>query len=471
MALQAIPGYDLQPSAKQVVSTTNYITDFNFLNQYLPDIYDQDFARYGNRSVSSFLRMVSAELPSDSDLIKWSEEGRLHIKYEQVGTAAVATAANSIILQVNDTLTPNRANIGLTAGTIAIRAKQTVMLSFNNGAGYNKAIVESVDLAQNRFTVAVYEQGGLVANGTGLGSSDITVFIYGSEFAKGTDGMEGSLEADSNIFDNSPIIMKENYQVSGSDMAQVGWVELPPEMGGGYLWYLKSQHETRLRFEDYMETTAIEAVPMENSSNTAIAKGSEGVFYTVGTRGNLFQGYPETLSEWDTIVGRLDKQGSIEENVIFNNREMSFSINDFLAAQNSNGPGGTSYGMFPNGEQMAINLGFEGFRRGYDFYKTDWKYLNDPTMRGGLKSGKVNGLLVPAGTTNVYDEVMGSTVKRPFLHVRYRMVNGEDRKYKTWATGSAGGAATNNTDELRVNMLTERCICTLGPNNFMLFED
>ena len=47
-----------------------------------------------------------------------------------------------------------------------------------------------------------------------------------------------------------------------------------------------------------------------------------------------------------------------------------------------------------------LNLGFTGFRRGYDFYKSDWKYLNDPTMRGGFSTGvKVNGLLVPAGST------------------------------------------------------------------------
>ena len=38
--------------------------------------------------------------------------------------------------------------------------------------------------------------------------------------------------------------------------------------------------------------------------------------------------------------------------------------------------GGTSYGLFDNESDMALNLGFSGFRRGsYDFYKTDWKYL------------------------------------------------------------------------------------------------
>jgi len=144
-----------------------------------------------------------------------------------------------------------------------------------------------------------------------------------------------------------------------------------------------------------------------------------------------------------------------------------------LAAQNSYGAGGTSYGLFDNDEEMALNLGFTGFRRGYDFYKTDWKYLNDPTMRGGLAAGtgSINGLLVPAGSTSVYDQVLGKNAKRPFLHVRYRASETEDRRYKTWITGSAGGAATSSLDAMEVHFLSERCVCTLGANNFMLFED
>jgi hypothetical protein len=145
-----------------------------------------------------------------------------------------------------------------------------------------------------------------------------------------------------------------------------------------------------------------------------------------------------------------------------------------LAAQNSYGAGGTSYGLFDNDEEMALNLGFTGFRRGYDFYKSDWKYLNDPTMRGGLPtaagSGRVNGLLVPAGSTSVYDQILGKNAKRPFLHVRYRASETEDRRYKTWITGSAGGAETSSLDAMEVHFLSERAVCTLGANNFFLFN-
>ena len=472
-SVQATPTFALQPSAERVAVQSNYITNFNFLNQYLPDTYEKEFERYGNRTVASFLRMVGAEMPSNSDLIKWAEQGRLHTKYTNV-TSGAAAAQDVATLTVNDVLVPG-------TGGIAIRVGQTFMLSDSSigSTNSNKGIVTAVDYAAGTVDVAYYEAGGQ----TMAAGVQCSLFIYGSEFQKGSVAMANSLEADDVIFQNSPIIIKDLYEVSGSDMAQIGWIEVTTENGAtGYLWYLKSEHETRLRFEDYLETAMVEAVPAEAGSGVAAIaagvasgtgnKGSEGLFYVLGQRGNVWGGgIPAALADFDAIIQRLDKQGAIEENVLFLNREFSFDIDDMLAAQNSYGAGGSSYGLFDNDEEMALNLGFSGFRRGYDFYKTDWKYLNDPTMRGDIVGGKINGVLVPAGSTSVYDQILGKNAKRPFLHVRYRASETEDRRYKTWITGSAGGAATSGTDVMQVNFLSERALCTLGANNFFLFQD
>ena len=470
MSVQTTPGYNLQPSAEKSALASNYITDFNFLNQYLPDTYEKEFERYGNRTVASFLRMVGAEMPSNSDLIKWAEQGRLHTKYVDV-TTVDPDGTPQPVFTVNDAGVTN----------IAIRVGQTVMLS--TGALSLKAIVIATPTATT-FQVGCYDIAGLVGNTTPPAlPATYSVFVYGSEFRKGTNGMDGSLEAEDVFFENKPIILKDKYAISGSDMAQIGWVEVTTENGAtGYLWYLKSEHETRLRFDDYLETAMIEAVPADALSGAAAVLksagsgsdgGSEGIFYVVNNRGNVWSGgNPTTLAEWDTIISRLDKQGAIEENVVFLNRAFGFDIDDMLAAQNSYGMGGTSYGLFDNDKDMALNLGFTGFRRGYDFYKTDWKYLNDPTMRGGLTgTGAVNGLLVPAGSTSVYDQVLGKNAKRPFLHVRYRASETEDRRYKTWITGSAGGAQNSDLDAMEVQFLSERAVCTLGANNFFIFKD
>ena len=472
MAVDAVPGFDLQPSSEQVLLQTNYITNFDFLNQYLPDTYEKEFERYGNRTVASFLRMVGAEMPSNSDLIKWAEQGRLHTKYTDV-TSAAAAGQTTATLTIGDTLVPG-------SGSIALRVGQTIMLSDSsiNSVNSNKGIITAVDVAAGTVDVAYYEAAGQ----TMAAAVVCSLFIYGSEFQKGSIGMQGQLEADDSIFSNSPIIIKDRYAVSGSDMAQIGWIEVTTENGAtGFLWYMKSEHETRLRFEDYLETAMVEAVPAEGGSGAAAIvegvasgvgnKGSEGLFYVVEERGNVWSGgNPTTLADFDAIIQRLDKQGSIEENVLFVNREFGFDIDDMLAAQNAGYAGGTSFGLFDNDEEMALNLGFSGFRRGYDFYKTDWKYLNDPTMRGDIVGGAINGVLVPAGSTTVYDQVLGKNAKRPFLHVRYRASETEDRRYKTWITGSAGGAATSSLDAMEVNFLSERALCTLGANNFFIFK-
>jgi hypothetical protein len=467
-SVQGTPGFALQPSAVKATLPTNYITNFDFMNQYLPDTYEKEFERYGNRSIASFLRLVGAEMPSNSDLIKWAEQGRLHTKYVNVTTTAVAGADTA-------TWTVNDSNV-----TVNFRVNQTVFLSANAGSASDKAVITAVNSANDTFTVAYYAGGGQ----TIAASAVSTAFVYGSEFTKGSTGMIGSLESEDVFFENKPIIIKDKYTVSGSDMAQIGWVEVTSENGAtGYLWYIKSEHETRLRFEDYLEMSMVEGVPAEASSGALAyltvaasnvqpgAAGTEGLFDAVATRGNVWAGgNPSTLSDFDSIIQRLDKQGSIQENVIFLNRNFSFDIDDMLASQNSYGTNGTSYGLFDNDENMALNLGFKGFKRGYDFYKTDWKYLNDATLRGGIVGGAINGILVPAGSTTVYDQILGKNAKRPFLHVRYRASETEDRRYKTWITGSAGGAQTSDLDAMEVNFLSERALCTLGANNFFLFE-
>ena len=163
--------------------------------------------------------------------------------------------------------------------------------------------------------------------------------------------------------------------------------------------------------------------------------------------------------------------------MLYVNRDVSLAIDDMLAAQNSYGSGGTSYGVFNNSEDMALNLGFAGFRRGsYDFYKTDWKYLNDATLRGQTAfnkvggEGTVRGVLIPAGVSSVYDEVLGRNLRRPFLHVRYRASNIDNRKLKTWITGSVGGNITSELDAMEIHFLSERCLIVQGANNFMLLN-
>ena len=178
------------------------------------------------------------------------------------------------------------------------------------------------------------------------------------------------------------------------------------------------------------------------------------------------------ISDFDQVLKNLDTQGAIEENMLFLNRSLDLDFDDMLGQISAGQAGGTAYGLFENSEDMALNLGFSGFRRGsYDFYKTSWKYLNDASTRGAVAVSNIEGVLIPAGTSTVYDQQLGTNIRRPFLHVRYRASQTEDRRYKNWITGSAGGAYTTNLDAMQVNWLSERCLVTQAANNFVLFKN
>jgi hypothetical protein len=446
---------------KQTLST-NYI-DFTasgtagWAQQYLPDLYEAEVERYGDRTIAGFLQATGSEMPMSSDQIIWTEQGRLHLSYEGATLAGDSGGQNVITI----------AN----SGTHAVRVGQTIVVT--DGTDVAKAYVAAIASDNTTLTVKAYAGStGLVGDGS-ITAGAVDFFVYGSEFEKGTAAMAGAVTPQHVSLTNKPIILKDKYEVSGSDASQIGWVEVTGESGQtGYLWYIKAEGDTRSRFEDYMEMALVEA---EDSANSSLdVTGTEGLFAAIEDRGHVTAGVvgssaSDDLGSFDEILKKLDKQGAIEENMLFVNREVSLGIDDMLAAQNSYGSGGTSYGVFNNSEDMALNLGFSGFRRGsYDFYKTDWKYLNDASTRGLV--GGVRGVLIPAGTSTIYDQILGKNLKRPFLHVRYRASEADDRRMKTWVTGSVGGAATSGDDKMEVHYLSERCLVVQGANNFMLFN-
>ena len=451
----------LTPRPTKTPDASNYInfTDAGFeqwAQQYLPEVYEKEIERYGKRTVGGFLRMVGAEMPMASDQVIWTEQGRLHLAFKSV--ASTQTATNT--------------EVTLTFGTAAEAALLAVgMTLVIADASNNVAKVRvSAAAATNADTVKVQVYGA--ADLSALAATGLSAFVFGSEYSKGSENVGLSRDASFERFSNKPIILRDKYSVAGSDVAQIGWIEVTSEVGtSGYLWYLKSEHESRLRFEDYLEMAMVEAE--KKGAGATTVDGTEGMFEAIETRGMVYTGTDFDgaggLGEFDALLAQLDKQGAIEENMLFLDRSKSLEIDNMLAAQNSYGSGGTSYGVFNNSEDMALNLGFSGFRRGsYDFYKTDWKYLNDASTRGLI--GDVEGVVVPAGTSTVYDETLGKNIARPFLHVRYRANEVDDRRMKSWVTGSVGGNYTSDEDAMNVHFLSERALCVQAANNFVLLK-
>ena len=479
MAITSASGIDAAPR-KQTLSS-NYV-DFTssategWAQQYLPDLMEKEAEVYGKRTIAGFLAQVGAEEASTSDRVIWSEQGRLHLAY----TAKYVSGNNKY--EIENDIDGN--DVGTTPG---LRVGDMVIMSVANATakGYVSAVDPDGDNGAE-FTVLSY---GAANMATALGSTATTselvrVLVIGSEFEKGTDGRSAANAPKFKSHSNKHIIMKDYYEVSGSDTTQIGWIEVAGEAGqSGYLWYLKAEGDTRARFTDYLEMTMLEAETAVDGAgaiggtDSSTSDGTQGLFQAITTRGHQTSGVTGVnaatdLAEFDAILAVFDQNGAIEENMMFVDRSTSLAIDDMLASMNSYGAGGTSYGVFDNSEDMALNLGFSGFRRGsYDFYKSDFKYLNDKGTRGALNDtvNNIRGVVIPAGVSSVYDEQLGSNMKRPFLHVRYRASQTDDRRLKTWITGSVG-AATSGKDVMEVHYLSERCLITQGANNFMLMN-
>jgi len=466
------------PSQKQEVLNSNYLK-FNegandFAQQYLPEVYEQEVERYGNRTLSGFLRMVGAEMPMTSDQVIWSEQNRLHISYDNCTYAGGTPSQLDIpVGGAGNTLVEN-----------VISINDTVVIMDTVSGVEGKAIVTA--RAAGSITIQFFDNAAATLTSKGFVSGQIKVFVYGSAYSKGrnTDGTGAdakriSVDPSFTQYANSPVIIRSSYEVNGSDMAQIGWVEVASEDGAsGYLWYLKAESETRLRFEDYLEMSMVEgelnASGAGGDYDKSVLPGSQGLFAAIEARGNVQVGFTAAagLDDFDAILKNLDTQGAIEENMLFLQRQTALDFDDMLANISGGFAGGVAFGLFENSEEMALNLGFSGFRRGsYDFYKTDWKYLNDASTRGAIAGiNSIEGVLVPAGTSTVYDQILGTNIRRPFLHVRYRASQADDRRMKSWVTGSAGGAFTSTLDAMQVNFLSERCLVTQAANNFVLFK-
>jgi hypothetical protein len=482
-------------SPTKATLASNFIDHINsdFTQQYLPELIAEEAEVFGNRSVAGFLSLVGAEEPMASDSVVWSEQGRLHLSY-----TAIQTADGSFTVVG----TGDYSGTGSTAVAHGVRVGDTIVVT--DGDATVKAYVDVADQTAGTFEAHPFEFADF-ANATNnvlTTSSDtgaaataadyVKVFVYGSMYQKGTTGRGEGLNPSFKSFSNTPIILKDKFEVSGSDASQIGWVEVSGEEGqSGYLWYLKAEGDTRRRFMDYCEMSMVEAVKKGASAVAAVPYGSEGLFAAIEDRGivassMLDNGTTADLADFDTILKELDKQGAIEENMLYLNRDTALNVDDMLASINGYAGTGSaanaaSFGVFENNADMALNLGFSGFRRGsYDFYKSDWKYLNDGATYGAmtdttasasdtLGDGKVNGVLIPAGVSSVYDQQLGRNLKRPFLHVRYRASQTESRLMKTWVTGSVG-AATSDLDAMEVNYLSERCLVVQGANNFVLFR-
>ena len=340
MAITAGDNLNKTPSPIQATLESNYI-DFidgntGWEQQYLPDLMEKEAEVFGRRTVSGFLKQVGAEEAMTADQVVWSEQGRLHLAY--TGTVTIATSVVEITGLAGS-------NASYVSGSHGLRVGDNVLVAM--ASGFTIPCRISV-VSTNDITCLPYTGAHITNVTSGAGNSDaVTILKYGSEWYKASDNPYSTANEPKFLsYSNKPTIIREMYQVSGSDASQIGWVETVGEDGqSGYLWYLKAEGETRMRFIDNLEMTCLEGVRGETGNtidDTATGSGglgmtdgapigTQGLFDAIADRGNKSSGITGVnaatdLAEFDAILAEFDKQGAIEENMMFVNRSTSLAI-------------------------------------------------------------------------------------------------------------------------------------------------
>jgi len=433
-----------------------------------PEVRDLLIKSYGDQGITGFLKLTGAiNNAGTADQIEYFEEGRRHRTLTLTTTPAGTTHTGNFVISNDTDEDPATTKFCQTRDVImnASTGVRYIVIEDNRANSIGGSDIDELVLAR---------LDGAVMSASDDLSGDQEFVVLGNLYEQGSDQPEHFMQPELKRYKNPFMIIKDRYQVNGSQATNVGYVNIG---NGDYRWFMYGEQEARKRFEDRREMMMLygELHDGDSAANTGAGiAGSEGYFAAIKDRGLVATGAntaPLTLSNFDDIIIELDKQGAPAEYAMYLNRKQDLAIDDMLAAgiatQVTAGLAG-QFGAFNNDADLAVKLGFKSFTRGgYTFHKHDWKLLNDPTLGGA--STKIQGAMCPM--TQVVDPRSGT--KAPALEMNYKASNGYSRELEHWVTGGGIMGHTNGDagkDVMTFHYRSEINLITRAANQHVLIE-
>ena len=437
-----------QPQLK--ATAANYMSTYDFATKYIPDTRADVVRRYNN-GILGFVDAFGKKIGVGADTYYWAENGRLLPKLTGVKCSGTTFTAG--------------VNVPLKVG-------QKVLVSNpDNTTGGKYAIGRVQAVSGKTFTAIPYAGSAWDTNITGAAA--LTVICVGSDFAKGTDKMEGAIEGVEDIYSASMHIMKDSYEINGSDVTNPTWYMTPD---GGYVW---DSYEAQQAFARFMNSIELDLLTSEKTVNATLTGGglnsTQGIFGQIRERGNTVAGAPTTLADWEEIVKLIDKVQGESYNALFCTTEFSLGVDNMLANANRYNENTQNWGAFSN-KDAAISFGFDSFSiGGKTFYKNTWKVLTDPTAlapENFSDASAIHALMMPMGNINVKGGYQSSLSQSPvesvnYLNILYRAGNGHNRMLVTKPYGDTPG---DTRDIIGISWLSEMGAMLVAANRWAIFE-
>ena len=469
----------IKPSAVQVATNENYVSAMTTNSLRKRDVSEKLVKRYGDQGITGLLELMGSKAPSNNNTFEHYEEAFRHnsvtVQFSAVNPAA---AAVTLTLQSNS----YKNNFIGTDDYGPVRPGD-ILRDKDGDIWYVQAT--AMPSAATRTVTAYHITGTLNAAKTGT-NVDYELAIIGNAHPEGGSQPDG-LSPLVHEYENKCMILKESFEVTGSEATNIVYVKVDNEkMGSGYVWYLKGESDTYKRFLDYSEimmmlgeditNTTLEAtttafVSGNNAASNSTLRGTQGLLPWIETDGQSMDlgAASITMADFDAIVKSLDKYRGAKEYAMYSGIDLSLDVDDLLAAQGAYAAGGANYGAFQNNKNMALNLGFNSFTRGgYTFHKKTYDLFNHPRLLGatGFNYGGY-GVCIPMDMRK--DAKSGESI--PSLRMRYKAANGYSRDMEHWLTGSAVlQNKTNTTDVLHSHYRCERGFEGFAANRYMLIK-
>tara|TARA_R100001594_G_scaffold117466_2_gene152682 strand:+ start:14756 stop:16288 length:1533 start_codon:yes stop_codon:yes gene_type:complete len=483
-------------------SPTKYTSLYDFIDEVnAPDVRAKLSKSFGNQGISGFLKMTGAiKNNGTADNVQYFEEARLH----QVQRATVKSS-----LEDDNSTEDSSGALGDITGGITFQTVVAADGSFTDASsvqlivregdiilvnGVDRMIVvgdnaagDAIDSNSTEFHAKPLVGDAPIAPTVTITVGDVLDMpIIGNMFNQGTDQPNRFIESNVVKRTNPYAIVKESFEVSGSQATNIGYVDVG---GGDFRWYIKGEMDTRQRFMDKREMIMLlgqvatnddadAGLPKTNNGGfDANVAGTEGYFSALEDRGMVTSDLlgATGLGDLDELIREMDKNGCPAEYAVYSATAQDLLLDDMVAGAGS-GIGGVtsgvaaSFGAFNNDRDMALNLGFKSFSRGgYTFHKNSFKLLNDPTLLGNedVHNRLAAGVMIPLA--NVVDPRSGE--RAPALEMNFKSAGGYSREMEHWVTGGGVLGFTNDTnDSAKFHYRSECCLVTRSANQHVLIQ-
>lgn len=410
----------------------NFITLYDYLMQYQPELIPEYVYKYGKGSILGFIDATSKTGTYESDMVQHAESGRL-----MRTLAGVTISGNNFTFPEAHGLEVGKVVSFIDAGT--------------RYQGFVSAIVST--------TVATILNDGTDA--WPAGPVDVSI-DFSARMHKGSDGFNQGTRYGIDVIKNYSHILPHYQDTTDSDLGHRTWVHTDK----GARWFNLEFEMESCKGDNKAEATAIFHHRADDASDSATAGNPQGMFgveQIVEERGNVYNDLITTQDDLSDMALRLKQQGTVRELNVWARHSQMAAFRELCANLNAGFLDGFHYGSFKNSEDMFLKLDFSAVKiDGCQFNFAPWDALDDPSVAG--ITGAINFLGVPTGKTTVTKN--GRSVNQSYLDILFRSNEYGVRRKEAKMFGKFGTPIKG--DRSFVEWWTEFTVDLAAANNFFV---